>query len=101
MPAVIDVITEKDIRDLVEGTLDPESQDAVARFVERDAEAGAVYRAALTKKMRNAPPSERFIRRAEKERQVQVTGTAWRVLSICAALVVSAFVIAGMFGVTV
>ena len=101
MPAVIEVMTEQDIRDLVDGTLDPESQDAVAKFVEKDAEAGAVYRLALAQKMRNSPPSERFIERAEQQRQEEASGTAWRVLSICTALIVSAFVIAGMFGVTV
>ena len=101
MPAVIDIITEKDIRDLVDGTLDDESRDAVARFVERDAEAGAVYRAALKKKMRHTEPSERLIRRAGRARLEEASGTAWRVLTTCAALIVTAFVIAGVFGATV
>ena len=100
MPAIIEVITEKDIQDLADGVLDAESRNAVADFVERDAEAGAFYRAALKQKMQNSEPSERLITRTEEARLAEAKGTARRVLIFSAALVVTVFVIAGMVQAT-
>ena len=101
MPAIIEVITEKDIQDLADGVLDAGSRDAVADFVERDAEAGAFYRAALKRKLRKSEPSERLIMRTEEARLAEAKGTARRVLIFSVALVVSAFVIAGVVQATV
>lgn len=101
MPAMVEVITEKDIRDLAYGLLEGEQRDAVATFVERDAEANAMFRAILQKNMSHAEPSERLICRTEQARQAEITGTARRVLIFSLGLVVTALAIAGVLSATV